>query len=189
MTYSVVRAASNRNARHTVKLRPSAFADTWEAKPTESIEIGLRLIPEGEYANARSVAVKAAMELHPDLDERSEIWLESYNQALIQWAVAHGTCKPDNVTEPFWEMAADVVPLALSSAGTLRLYEELEILAVTESPLSPEIDDVGLEQLASLFADRARLAALPPATLRRLRRLLGHVLAEAEAGGADLLIL
>lgn len=37
---------------------------------------GMRLIPEGELANARSVAVKAAMQLHPDLDERSEIWLE-----------------------------------------------------------------------------------------------------------------
>lgn len=183
MPYSAAVAAVSRRAPRTVKLAPSGFADTWDGKPEAPVEMGLRLIPEGELATARSVAVKSAMQLHPELDERSDIWLEAYNQALMHWAIAHALCRPDDVTQPFWEMAEDLVPIALNSAGTLRLYEELELLTVLESPLSPEIDDVGIETLSAVMSDPDRRRLLPVSTLRRLRRLLGHALEELAAAG------
>lgn len=78
----------------------------------------------------------------------------------------------------------DLVPLALSAQGTLRLYEELKLLIVLESPLSAEIDDVGLEVLFGVMSDpKQRRRRLSGATLRRLRRLLGHALDELERAG------
>lgn len=171
----------SRRAQRTVTLAPSGFADDWEQKPTEPVEIGLRLLSEADLAAARSVGVQKACELHPELDERSEIWIEAFNQALMHWAIARGTCKPESIEQPFWEMAEDVVPLALSEGGAARLYGELELLTVLESPVIPEIDEEGLTRLAELLTTGALWEGKSVVEKRRLARLLSYVLELGDA--------
>jgi len=171
---------ASRKPLRAVKLPPSGFADTWENKPKASVEIGLRLLSEADLAGARAVGVQQANALHPELDERSDIWVEAFNQTLMHYAIALGTCQPDHVEQPFWEMAEDVVPLALSEGGMLRLWSELELLTLIESSVTPEIDEDGLARLVELLQAGGAWEGKSVTQKRRLGRLLTYALELAE---------
>ena len=174
--FSQYMGAASRKAPRVVKLRPNGFADTWAGKPACPVDIGLRLVADVDLATADSVAAKRATDLHPGLGPRDDIWVERYNQALMHWAIARGTCQPDDVDQSYWEMAEDVVPAALSEHGTLRLYSELEILTMTESVVTPEIDDDGLARLAALLQPKTLWIGKTVTNKRRIGRLLTSVL-------------
>jgi hypothetical protein len=129
------------------------------------------------------VAARKATELHPTLGPGDDLWVERYNQALMHYAIARGTCQPDDVDTPFWEMAEDLVPIALSEHGVLRLYSELEILTMTESVVTQEIGDDGLARLASLLQSKTIWAGRNAVEKRRIGRLLTSVLGMLEAPG------
>lgn len=177
--FSEIVARQPRKPPRVVELKPNAFADTYEDKPTEPVRIGLRLCAELDGMQARSVAAQTATRNHPELGPADDVWVEAYNQALMHYVVAAGTCHPDNVAEPYWDMAYDVVPRALSELGTIRLFDELELLKVTESPLSPEATNEDLDEIIELLRSGAMWNGQADGDARWLRRVLRRVLEQA----------
>ncbi len=168
-------------APKVVTVPPSAFADTWRLKPKAPIEIGIRLIADADFDKARTHAAKIAAEV-PDPDAR----IEAYNEALMQWAVARATCKPENAQEDFWRASQDVVPIALTDDGLTLLFHELQNLKIEQSPLIGEAKDAELEELGKLLqAPNAREILLTlgePRLRRHLRWLLDEVRATVGPG-------
>ncbi len=162
-------------------LSPSAFADTWESKPTADVAVGLRLLSERELQTAKAEASKSIEKMY--VGDDGEIFdhekaVEAWNDALVRWAVAYATCDPNDVTKPYFDFAEDVIAVALTPQGIRRLWDEWRVLVEETSPLSPELDAEGI---ASLVGALCRLDALPPSAQRRVRRLLGACLTELGA--------
>jgi hypothetical protein len=168
-----------------VRLPPSGFADRPD-KPEEPIEIGIRRVAEADTMQARAVAVQKAARMHGgEVLDQNDIWLETYNQALMHWLIAMAACQPGDVNAPMWEMAEDMVPRILSTGGTLRLFEEIESLMIDDSPLSPEIDSAGEGRLVAALADQRLTAGLSDRRGAYVRRLLARALEVCE-GPAEL---
>lgn len=162
-------------------LSPSAFADTWEAKPTADVAVGLRLLSERELQTAKAEASKTIERMYAGEDGEifdQEKAVEAWNDALVRWAVAYATCDPNDVTKPYFDFAEDVIAAALTPEGIRRLWDEWRVLVEETSPLSPELDAEGI---AALVDALPRLETLSPNTQRRLRRLLGVCLSELGA--------
>ena len=169
-------ARQARKAPLVLTLQPAAFADTWSDKPNEPVMVGLRLLSEEDMLAAQSEASKMADRRHPGMTQYDDVWIDAYNASLMHWAIAAGTCHPDNIHEPYWDMAFDTVPRVLSREGTSTLFDALERLKVGESPLVPEIEVGEVEDLCAAVRNDNSWAALPKGDRRALRRLLKHVL-------------
>jgi hypothetical protein len=167
---------TSRKAPAVVELHPNAFADDYDMKPTAPTKVGVRLVGEGTLETARSWAAKKASRRHPAMTSADDVWCEAFNQALMQWVVARATCNPDDVTQPFWPCAEDVVPLALSSSGLQRLWEEHEMLLLTSSALSPEVDLNTCEALGQKLVSGEFWTELSPMDGRKIRRLFARAL-------------
>lgn len=154
---------------------PEAFADTWELRPTTPMRIGVRLLADGDYDKARAAAARLAADNHPT-DPESRI--EAFNEALMQWVVARGTCKADDVSQPFWQCPQDIVPIALSPDGLRLLFDAIEELKIEKTPLGREADDAALQSLGTLLQIEGVRTVLVRDGSKRLRRLLQHVLDE-----------
>ncbi|MEJ7728218.1 MAG: hypothetical protein WKG00_03300 [Polyangiaceae bacterium] len=159
-----------------VTLQPNAFASTYVDRPRDPFPVGIRIIAEGDLQGARAVGQQKADRLHPGLSAGDPIWDEAYNQALMHHAIAAGTCMPDDVDQPRWEMADDMVPRALSPAGAARLFDEIEMLQIVDSPLSPEVTREDEEHLARLLGSGELLTDVPAGDARWMRRMLRAVL-------------
>lgn len=179
--FSQVLAGQSRKAARAVLLPPSAFADTWADKPDEPVLVGVRIIGEGDMMEARGVAARTADKFHPGSGPHDDVWIEAFNQSLMHYAIATATCHPDNAAEPFWDMAYDVVPCALSEGGALRLFDEIETLKVTESPLAAEATAEELQTLATLIQSGDLWEGMGRGDVSFCRRLLRRVL-EHSAG-------
>jgi hypothetical protein len=158
-----------------VRLKPSAWADTWEGKATAPELVGVRLVAEADLARARGEAERTAAKLHPRLDERSAVWVQAYDQALMHFVIACALCLHDDVSEPLFEMQEFVISHRLSSAGTLRLWDAYEELRIVDSPLSPEIGEEGAAALAAVITQDAWWDALPKQRRAQVGRLLQRV--------------
>ena len=159
-----------------VMMPPDAFADTWPEKPSEPVPIGLRLLCESELQTARAEAARKAVDLHDDDEGR----YEAYNDGLIAWAVAAAACDPEDVNKPFVEMPYENIPLAFTSQGLRRLWDELEVLHASRSPLTPEADDDELKMLAGLLTAES-VGAIDPKQQARVRRLATFLLENIHA--------
>lgn len=154
-----------------------AFADTWELKPHQPLRIGLRLIADADYDKARASAENIARANHP-AGHSPEVRWEAYNEALMQWVVARGTCKPDDVSQPFWQCPQDIVPLALGPDGLRLLFDAIEELKIEKTPLGREADEPAIETLGALCQIAGVRAVVVRDGSKRLRRLIRHVLDE-----------
>jgi hypothetical protein len=177
-----INAKLSRAARLTVMLPPSGFADDYDLRPDGPVEIGIREPSSDTLDTARAWAAKKATRRHPGVGSEDPQWYDAFREALMQWIVARCTCKPDDVMVPYWACAEDVVPIALSPSGLLRLFEECELLRMGIGVLSPELSSDGCAELgAKLITDRP-FAALSVSQARYVRRLLARV-AEVLNGG------
>lgn len=174
-----IRPAERRPAPMQVKLRASAWADTWDGKPTAPTLVGVRLVAEMDLARARSVAESAADALHPR--GRGERWVEAYNQALMHYVLGHALCLHDDVATPLFEMQECVISQRLTTEGTLRLWDAVEELRIVDSPLSPEISEDDLAVLVAELRSDTWWARMAPSQRKRAARLLQRV-AEMGAG-------
>lgn len=165
-----------RRPDHVVTLPPSAFAETYADRPREPFPVGIRRISEGELGEARAEGQKKADRKHPSLAAGDPIWNDAYNQALMHHAIAAGTCMPDDVDQPRWEMAYDTVPLVLAPAGAARLFDEIEMLQIIDSPLSLETTPAEEAQLSELLLSGGLFAEVPAGDARWMRRMLRAVL-------------
>lgn len=182
-----IKAKTVRAAERTVPLDPSAFADDCMRRPAVALPVGLRRLSEADLNTARACAAKLAWELHPeplDVDAREEC----YTATLMRWAVARGTCRPDDVSFGFFKRDEDDVRADLSPQGVKFLYEQVERFHIEMSPLNPLLGRPGIVQLAGLLlslpgtTDEELFATMPAPKAARLRRLLGFVLDELSMG-------
>jgi len=174
MPFSAVVQEKARKPLRVIDVNASDFADEWPEKPSDKVPVGLRLISESEMLTARAVANKRATETSGTLADQ----IAAFNDALMAWAVAVGTCQPEDVTAPWMAAAADNIPLALTSRGMRRIYDEIERLHTDASPLHHEASDAELDQLAARLVSRLWTRNLSEAAQKRSRRYLGFVIAE-----------
>jgi hypothetical protein len=150
MKASVALATAARKPPRVVALPPNAFADTWKDKPNQPLRIGLKRIAEADQRAARVEAAKKADALHPSCPHDDPIWVEAYNQAVMHACLGFALTHPDDLAQPLWPLQFDVLPHRLAEGGVERLFDELELLTVLDSPSRPEASD---ETLAD-FAER-----------------------------------
>ena len=175
---AAIRPAERRPAPMQVKLRASAWSDTWDGKANAPTLVGVRLVAEGDLARARSEGERVADGLHP---RRGDRWVEAYNQAVMHFVLGHALCLHDDVATPLFEMQEFVISHRLSTEGTLRLWDAVEELRIVDSPLSPEISEDDLAALCAELRSDVWWARLAPSQRKRAARLLQRV---AEMGAA-----
>ena len=105
-----------------------------------------------------------------------DVWREAFNEALMQWVIARAACRPDDVNVPYWACAEDVVPVALSTAGMLRLWEEHEMLSIGAGVLSPELDLDQCAAFAEKLGSMELFDGMKAPQVRYAKRLLARVL-------------
>lgn len=169
-----------RKPPRVIHLPPSAFADTSSDKPLEPVAVGIKLISEGDTEGADVAARQRAERMHPERGPDDPIWDRAYNEALMVYAVAVGHCHPDSIHEPLWDMAFDTVPRILTTAGIERLFDEIELIKLADSPLRPEASDDELATLSKVLATGTVWQTMSPARRGALRRMLRFVLDEVE---------
>lgn len=152
-----------RPAAKTLMLLPEYFSEQWGNRPTAPFSIGIRVPSEQDYRNALVEAEKAQADARdkalrdPHLPTRLNaegISVQAYNIRLLTFCVARGVCNAMSVTDPhpYFELADDEIPLALKSNAIRRIFDEIELLAVEQSPVFPEADEMELFQLAEILA-------------------------------------
>lgn len=188
---------------HTFTLGPGAWASLYPKRPSGPVAVGMRRLSADAYLAASLEATEKANEYVPDVGHEDEKWLECHDILLLHFLIGAALCSPMDVAINFFgeyqDGAAMVGPAPsgegaastyFSSEGMARLYDELTILGVIDSPVWPEATDDDLTELgvalqAGTFlpsapddgtdedgADKAKSEAL----CANLRRLLGYVI-------------
>lgn len=175
-------AAKSRIPEKHVILKREAFADGWASKPAEDIALGLRRISDNDVQTARAEAAKYAIGMHSDQDGQ----IESFNDALMRWAIVAGTCDANDVGVPAgtFDGSEENVRNALTSKSIRYIWDEMERFHIETSPVVPSATD---EEIV-LFANRLLQGPLPvlmsPGALNRTRKLLGFLVQQfAEVEG------
>lgn len=173
--FSALLASRERKAARTVDVPMSAWADDYASAPRDVVVMGLRRLAEKELETARAEAAKRAWSMHPEPhDEANRI--DCFNDALIRWAIGRALCMPDDVGQNWFDEAQeDVVAQAFTVDGARYIWDHLDMLAVSESPVVPEATDEDVGKLAKLVADGS-LAKLPMRQQSAARRYIGAVL-------------
>jgi hypothetical protein len=148
MKASAALAMAARMPPRVLPMPLNAFADTWKDKPAQPLLVGLKRIAEADQRAARVEAVKKAEALHADLAHDDPIWVEAYNQALMHACLGFALTRPEDLTQPLWPLQFDVLPHRLTEGGVERLFDELELLTVLDSPSRPEATDAALADFA-----------------------------------------
>lgn len=168
-------------APRVAALPPSAFADTWKNRPTEITRIGIRLVSETDFEEARKNAVAEAWQTFPE-DRDREPRLAAFDSTLKRELLVFATCEPDNIDAPFFKSIPNAtIAIGLRDATIARLFEELEQLSASTSPLIPEATDDDLSALAALLSAPAvfdRIEDVKRSRVRRLARYLANELGD-----------
>jgi hypothetical protein len=161
-------AAGKRKAPAKFTLLPEHFADSWGGqKPVAGVELGLRIPAEQELYNAQIEADRVA-EAYGDSATLVR------NAKLLAFLVARGICSPHDVTEPhpYFELPEDQVGAALKSTTIERIYDEIEKLIVTQSPVFAEASKAECYQLADLLLVDDPFDGVDPVKAAAARRYL-----------------
>lgn len=178
-TFSQAVGASKRAPLLVRKLELGAFADSWPSRPKDGIAVGLRLLSAEDEQIARTQAARRSAEMEAGTSEEDRA--ATYNEELITWAVARAICDPNDVgaPHPILEFPEDQARQAFTSATLRALFDEIELLQITHSPVYVAASDADIDRLPGLLAG---LAKLPRGRAQRARRLLRFVIDELEAG-------
>lgn len=158
-------------AAKTFLIEPKHFADTWENKPLDGILLGIRVPSEADVQGARTEALKMARgALVDDDSDRVQV----FNDTLMCCAVASAICDPNNVSahHPFFDMAEDMVPLALTPKTIQYIFDLIEALHVEQSPVFQEITLEEEARLADILTQDAPYAGVERVAAMKARRYL-----------------
>lgn len=161
--------SAKRSAPRKFTLKPEHFSETWGGKkPVAGIELGLRLPAEQDIFNAQIEANRSSEGREPleaELVRRSK---------MLAFVVARGICSPHDVTEAhsYFELPEDEVPAALKGTTIQRIYDEIEALAVEQSPVFSEATDDELRELGDRLLDDSPTDHLDPIKAGQARRYL-----------------
>lgn len=185
---------SRRKPPKVVTLPLDGWSDSERDKPSAPLPIGIRLPSPADDDRARDEAVKAVERLPAGAEQDDKIL--AFNNALIRERVAACACLAEDVTQGFFEMAAQDVMRRLSPSGLKRLWEEIEALQAGADVSLPELDVEGLAHLTAMLDRAVGFEHMPREDAKRLKRLLEHVRQElqeaevrAERAGVPLLAL
>lgn len=175
-TFAQIRAAK-RAPILVRQIEPASFADTWSPRPKDAIAVGLRLLSAEDEQIARTQAAKRMADMAPGTTTDDQI--ETYNEELIVNAVALALCDPNDVAarHPLLEFPEDQARQAFTPAALRMLFDEIERLQVTHSPVYAQASDEDLARLPGLLS---RLVSLPAPAASRCRRLLRFVIDELD---------
>jgi hypothetical protein len=162
-----------------VELPKSAWADGASAP----IAIGLRLPAQNDYEEAAREALAASAGFAADGDEEDRA--AAYNNVLMREVLARATCLAVDYVQPFFASAGALeLGRRLTADGVRRLWQELELLIVSENPALPEATDEGMSHLIAIWDRGVALEKIPPEEARKIRRLIEfarQTLADVEA--------
>lgn len=156
---------------------PSSFSDEWERRPSEPVEMGMRLASVQTIDEAIRMASRTAWEGHPEPGD-SKAREELFTQEVMVNVLSRTLTDPRDRSLLFFATAPEAqCRLALSSGGIRALWERLERLMVATSPLSPEVTDTEVEVMGMVVTGEL-LRRLSKTHEARARRMLGAVLME-----------
>jgi hypothetical protein len=165
-----------------ITVDPSAFAHDWPGRPSEPVEVGLRIIPDADLDTARAEAARHAAAMHASDDVENAI--DCFNDALLRHRIARTTCSPTDVRQPWLKAAEDMVRVALSSEGVKAISFEIDLFETENSPLYKPATDNEVADLVELLLQDEPFAGMEEARARRNRRLLAVVLEDIGAARA-----
>ncbi|MBA2687498.1 MAG: hypothetical protein H0U64_05310 [Gemmatimonadaceae bacterium] len=156
---------TKRPAPRVISLLPEYFAEDWQGRPVAAFDVGLRVASESDAHNIEVEAQRAADQADGDVTV--------YNRSLIALCVARGFCDPRDVTanHPFFELPEEVVPYAFKPNALRRIFDEIERLALEQSPLFPEATKEDAERFAAAVVDGG-FDRLNPRARRYLRMVV-----------------
>lgn len=137
----------------TIVLPRSAFSDNWENKPATEVAIGLRFLSQGDLDTARREAERTAQGFYQQFRERDKDCADQtledvFNDAFLVQVVSFATCNPNDVSHPYFPLAQDVVPMALTPEALRRIWDELVILHKGSVESRPTASDEDVKRLA-----------------------------------------
>lgn len=157
-----------------IVVAPDAFASEWAQRPSEPVEMGLRLVPDQDLQTARAEAAKLAQQMHEDINTQEAV--DCFNDALLRWRIARSTCSVDDLRRPWFDFAEDTVRRALTPEGVKAIAFEIEVFEAETSPLYAPADDERIADLQAILEQGAPWAKMSEAEQRGTRRLLAVVL-------------
>lgn len=160
-------------------IEPTHFAASWHLRPTERVEIGLRVPPERDFEGA---AVEARKSVDGrSIDEQGQP--EAFERAYARILVARAVCDPDNVNAPHPNLPLpdDQIARAFPPATIHWLFDEVDRLHVEQSPGYTEASDDDLRSLSDLLSTDDPLGGLSLLRANRVRRYIDLILTEIEA--------
>jgi hypothetical protein len=178
----------NRQPPDVVRVPPNAFSSTWSERPGEDVAIGLRFVPDADLEDARVEAYRRAERLFPEHDKSdsaNDMFVASFQDALMRWVIARGTCDPNDVTKPWyaWSETTDdiVVEVALTDHGAQLIFDAWERMRIAGNIGLAVASDADLALLPEMLARLPAMGAVSRTRELRVRRLLRFVLEELEA--------
>ncbi len=169
-----------------VNVPPEAFSSTWHERPESAVCIGLRYLPDVDLEDARVEAYRRASTLFPDhakTEETTQLFVASFQDALLRWVVARGTCDPNDVDKPWESWAAapeDMVKEVLTDHGAQLIFDAWEQMRIAADIGLRPATDADLALLPDLLQRLPSVRATSRTQELRLRRLLRYVLEELE---------
>lgn len=156
----------------------------WAARPLEEVCCGVRPLSGADDDYVRAAAASTAWKAFPGEfgDKDHVLRVDVFNDALMRVAITRATCDANDVRRPWdiWGGAPDdVIKVALTRDGVKALYDAIERVSLSLSPVAPRATD---EEIDSLFLClKSRLEIMPKARADRARRLLRFLLDECAA--------
>lgn len=151
---------------------PSVFADTWDDRPREAVEIAFRTVSETVVEAAETSAFREGWEGHPK-DERARV--DFIETGLIFGILARACVRPDDRRETWFGRAPeDAIRRRLTPAGARLIWTRYELWCQLRSPLSPEASDEQVGAVLAMLGDGALQQIDAPR--RRRVRILMHLI-------------
>lgn len=178
----------NQHPPSVIVVPPEAFASTWSDRPDEDVTIGLRFVPDAQLEDARVEAYRRAERLFPKHEanaEANQLFIATFQDTLLRWIIARGTCDPNNVHKPWyaWSAAPEdiVVEQALTDQGAQLIFDAWERMRLAANIGLAVATDADLALLPELLTRLPAMAEVSRTRALRLRRLLRFVLEELES--------
>ena len=165
-----------------IVLPPSAFSDEWRDRPKTEVAVGLRRLSEQDEKVSKEQGRKIVFRDHVRDGKvvfEDQAW-ESYNDELIRYLMARAMCDVNDVSRPFFEMAEEVIHVALTSEGLRLVWDRWWMLKLS-GPAAPVANDAALRRLSRILAKPENMKRLGDA-----EAVVRKLLAEALSGFGEL---
>lgn len=159
-------------------LKPEHYASSWPDRPKADVAAGVRTLSERELQEVAGEAAKDARLFHPDANTTEDgPFTLAYEDAIVRLAAGRCLTNPNDSRDPFFSAADEMVGMALTKTTIRRVWDELEKVTISTSPVMEPATDDEIADLAGLLTGEL-VAKLSPAAELRMRKLLGFCLEE-----------